>query len=198
MTYASFWDMPPGTKPHWMRPPDWMALGQDALSGKIVGCRCLPDGTCEFVQAAAGLEGLGQVRCPLPPQAANVPKDPCERRYEFDIPIWGRTDIGVPLTQMTDDAFLQARGYVPMLVFDATKAAEPFVDEKIADAMAEISMNVPRWTEQALKSPEIQRQKELMLAQAEALRDEALKVAVALTGIVVMAVGFTAWWIKRR
>lgn len=56
--HPTFWDYP--GKPHWMRPPDWMALGQDALAGKIVGCRCLADGTCEFVQAAAGVPALGQ------------------------------------------------------------------------------------------------------------------------------------------
>lgn len=30
-------------------------LGALGNPGKIVGCRCLPDGTCQFVEAAAGL-----------------------------------------------------------------------------------------------------------------------------------------------
>lgn len=145
-----------------------------------------------------GVGALGQA-CPLPPQGA-VQKDPCERKYEFDIPIWGRSDIGVPMVQMMSEAFMTAERMAPTFVERMKPIIYPLVDQKIADAMAEVEMSIPAWTREAIQAaqPEIDRQKELVAAQAELLRDEALKVAAALTGIVVLSVGLAAWWIKTR
>lgn len=61
----SFWQMPSNT-PDWMRPPDWMALGNP---GKLVGMMLDPKTKkWVFVEAAAGLgedPAMGQSLVPI-------------------------------------------------------------------------------------------------------------------------------------
>lgn len=150
--------------------------------------------------------GLGATRpawCP-PTSLRKGQTDPCEIPYEMDLPIFGKQTFRLPIPAMTNDAMNQVQARLPQ-VLDATlpvayEKVLPYVNSLKADLVRDIEFLGPRLAQDLMDDvvlPELELQKENIVAQANVLKDEALITAVAVGGMVVIAVGAAAWWIKK-
>jgi hypothetical protein len=77
----------------------------------------------------------------------------------------------------------------------------PYIADVKASTFADLEYFVPELLDDVLKKqllPELERQKENVLAEAEVLRDEALLAALAMTGIVAITIGVGFWWFKTQ
>lgn len=96
--------MPPNT-PDWMRPPDWMALGNP---GKIVG---FDPNTGQFLEASAGLGNPGKIvgfdleTGQFLEAAAGYGYHGLGKVYPVTLPVIGATTIDVPVEQIVHDAY---------------------------------------------------------------------------------------------
>jgi len=148
------------------------------------------------------LSGLGARPgwCPTSTyNAEHPPQDPCEIRYSVDLPIVGRTDMALPIDQMTNDAIIGAVKVLPATLDSALPTiyskAQPYINNLLADAQS-TAEDALQHALNTIILPQIEKQKEEVLAQAETLRDEALKTVLAVGVMIVVAVGAAAWWIK--
>ncbi len=157
------------------------------------------------------LSGLGETssvqRAAWCPQTSLKPgqRDPCETRYSFDLPLVGKTEFGLPISAMTNDALLTAQQQLPGILDESLpviyQKLQPYIADAKASAFADLEFWLPEMLDDLMKKqivPELERQKENVIAEAEVLRDEALVAALAMTGILAISVGIGIWWLKNR
>lgn len=141
------------------------------------------------------------------PQTSLKPgqRDPCETRYTFDLPLVGKTEFGLPVSAMTNDALLTVQSQLPGILDESLpliyQKLGPYIADVKASAFADLEYFVPELLDDLMKKqviPELERQKENVIAEAEVLRDEALLTALAMTGILAISVGMGVWWLKNR
>jgi len=109
------------------------------------------------------------------------------KTYKVDMPFpWGaNTEITVPVQAMVDDTWA---------------ALQPKVDALITQAEEEVSSYAPDEVRTVMNSvviPKIQSQMEEAFAEMDMMKDDALKAVLGVTGILVIAIGLSAWWVKR-
>lgn len=157
------------------------------------------------------LSGLGDTSsvaraswCP-PTSLKPGQRDPCETRYTFDLPLVGKTEFGLPVSAMTNDALLTVQQQLPQILDESLPTVyqrlAPYIADVKASTFADLEYFVPELLDDLMKKqiiPELERQKENVIAEAEVLRDEALIAALAMTGIVAISVGVAAWWLRKR
>jgi hypothetical protein len=132
-------------------------------------------------------------------------RDPCEVRYSFDLPLVGKTEFGLPIPAMTNDALLTVQKQLPQVLDESLPVVyqklAPYLADLKAGTFADLEYFVPELLDDVMKKqilPELERQKDNIIAETEMIRDEALKTALALTGMVVVAMGVGFWWLKGR
>lgn len=142
---------------------------------------------------------LGATRPGWCPQSSLKPgeRDPCEVQYGFDLPIVGKTSFGLPIPAITNDALNTVEQRLPSLL-DATlpvieQKVQPWINSVIADVQYEAPALVDKIIKQQVL-PELQTQKEELLAQADVIMQKALLGTAVIT---LLAIG-GFWWVKKR
>jgi len=107
--------------------------------------------------------------------------------YRFDLPFpWGdNTPVAIPIDQMVQDAWVTAKPLVDGLINDIEMEAE------------RIAPDIARKVIVEAVQPAMEAELTAAIAQAEVLRDEALKALLAASGMIVIAVGLAAYWVRR-
>jgi len=124
-------------------------------------------------------------------------RDPCEVSYAFDLPLVGKTTFGLPIPAMTNDALLTAERQLPEIldrtlpvVYQKTK---PYIDGIFAD----LEYELPALADKILKEqvlPQLERQKEEIVAQTEVLSTRLLLGLTVLTGVGLAGL----WYIRKH
>jgi len=111
--------------------------------------------------------------------------------YKVDAPFpWGsNTEITVPMQQMVDDAWSAISPKITALE-----------SQLVSDMEDEMNLYGPQLASKVMTdvvNPEIAKQMEVAFAQVGIVKDDAIKAALALTGVIVLSVGLAAWWVKK-
>ena len=113
------------------------------------------------------------------------------KTYKVDAPFpWGdNTEIKIPVQAMVDDAWNAA--YPHLLDLE---------NKLIQDGEDEVNLYAPKAVKQVLTDvvmPAVNNELEVVFAEVDLVKEDALKAGLAIAGIVVIAVGVAAWWIKK-
>ncbi len=151
------------------------------------------------------LFGLGAATRPSWCPPINESVDPCEMRYSVDIPIIGRTDVGVPINRMVNDAMQSATQQLPAYLPIFMQQVQPYIDSTVAaieaDAVKTIEYEVNYLTRELMTKqvdPRVTALVDEVTAEANALKDEVLKTLMILGATILLGVGVSAWWINRE
>jgi hypothetical protein len=113
------------------------------------------------------------------------------KTYKVDAPFpWGEnTEIKIPVQAMTDDAWAAVYPHIldleTKLIGDMEDEVRYFAPVIINKIIAE---NV---------RPELEKQMTVAFAKVDVAKDDAIKAALGVAGMVVLSVGLAAWWVKR-
>lgn len=113
------------------------------------------------------------------------------KTYKVDAPFpWGdNTEIKIPVQAMVDDAW--AAAYPHILDLE---------NKLIQDGEDEVNLYAPEAVRKVMKDvvmPSVNTELESVFAQVDVMKEDALKAALAIAGILVVAVGVSAWWVKK-
>jgi len=154
-----------------------------------------------FAQPLMGLGATAQATRPSWCPPAQVPRDVCEVQYPVDIPIIGVENVGLPIYRVTYDALQAVSRFLPERLPEWYAAAQPYIDNIRRDTIDEATKVIERETDY-LASQLMEREVDPRLADAEGrIRDiakELLVTTAALSGAVMIVVGISAWWIRRK
>jgi hypothetical protein len=112
-------------------------------------------------------------------------------KYKVDAPWpWGdNTEIAVPVQQMMNDAWTAIRPRIDEL------------ENKLIDDMEnELTLYGPKLVKDVMDNvvlPDIKNQMEVAFAELGMLKDDMTKTLIAVGGMLVIAVGVGAWWLKK-
>jgi hypothetical protein len=114
------------------------------------------------------------------------------KTYRVDAPFpWGKdTELKLPVQAMIDDAW--AAAYPHLMDLEG---------KLIRDMEDEVRYFAPVMADQLIDEkvrPELERQLEIVFAEIDILKEDALKAAVGIAAGLALAVGLGAWWVKRR
>lgn len=113
------------------------------------------------------------------------------KTYKVDMPFpWGKdTEVVVPVQQMVDDTWA---------------ALAPHIDELeaklIQDSEDEMSIYGPVAAKKIIDTvvmPAVNNELEQAVAEFDILKEDAVKALVAVGATIVIAIGVSAWWVKK-
>ena len=113
------------------------------------------------------------------------------KTYKVDMPFpWGdNTAVTVPVQAMVDDTWAallpKINALEAQLINDAEGEVNLYAPEAVRKIMNEVVL------------PDVNKELEEVFAQVDLVKEDALKAGLAITGIIVLAVGFSAWWVKK-
>jgi hypothetical protein len=148
-------------------------------------------------------QGLGAVPSWCPPTTysrTSPPADPCEIRYEFDLPVVGRTDVGVPVNQLVNDAWLHVQSLLPEIVEQVSIEARPRFNELVTTLEGSIAHLLPDLMSEMIRTqirPELEAQMIAAQARAGVVKEDVIRAAIGVTGTLAIAIGLAAWWMKQ-
>jgi hypothetical protein len=136
---------------------------------------------------------------------AQAGRDPCEVRYEVDIPLIGVTEVGLPIERATHDAIQSAVARLPQYLPQVYDQATPYIDDILAKAMDravrtaeyEADYLADKMMEEKVM-PRVETLKENLVANVGNFVEEILVTVVAVGAASIIAVGVGAWWVNRR
>jgi hypothetical protein len=147
------------------------------------------------------LLGLGATARPSYCPALNTSVDPCEMKYSVDIPIVGRTEVGVPVSQMVDDAIASAVKRLPAYLPTVMAQMQPYIAALEEDVVKTIEYEADYLADELLQTkvdPRVTTVVADVTAQAQALKNEILVTLAAIGASMLIGVGVSAWWLNRE
>jgi hypothetical protein len=113
------------------------------------------------------------------------------KTYKVDAPFpWGKdTEIVVPVDAMVADTWASL-----------TPDINALETKLINDMEDEANLYGPKLVKKVMDEvirPEIAKQMEITFAKVDMVKDDAIKAALGIAGMVVLSVGLAAWWIKK-
>jgi hypothetical protein len=113
------------------------------------------------------------------------------KTYKVDAPFpWGvNTEIKIPVQQMADDSYAAVLPHILELE-----------GRLIADVEDEMARVVPDMVQRVINEnvrPELAKQMEIAFAKVDIAKDDAIKAAVGIAAGLALAIGLSAWWVKK-
>jgi hypothetical protein len=134
-----------------------------------------------------------------------VPRDPCEIKYQVDIPLIGVEEVGIPVNRITYDAMQAATDRLPQFMPEIYSTIEPYADRLLGrvteDVIETVEFEAPYLADKLLEEkimPRAEILKENLIANVENVVEEILVTLLAVGGATIVAVGVGAWWVNRK
>lgn len=113
------------------------------------------------------------------------------KTYKVDMPFpWGKdTEVVVPVQAMVDDTWAALAPHI-----DALEA------KLIQDAEDEAAIYGPEATRKIMNQvvlPSVDKQMQEAFAELDVMKEDAVKALIYVGATMVLAVGFSAWWVKK-
>jgi hypothetical protein len=124
-------------------------------------------------------------------------RDPCEIKYGFDLPLVGQTEFGLPIPAITNDALLTIEQQLPAMLDNVLPMVEQKIQPYVNSVIADLEYELPSLADQIIKQqvlPELETQKQDLIAQADVMLQKAFLGALAITGVAA----FGYWYIKKH
>jgi hypothetical protein len=153
-----------------------------------------------FQDSTPALLGLGATARPAYCPSTNSTPDPCEFRYSVDIPLIGREEVGVPIFRMVDDAMKAGTQTLPVYLPTFYQELQPYIAMARDSIYKDVQALAPDLLDDLLKKqvmPKVDALKDNVLAEADVMKQDLLVTVLATAGMLMIAVGVSAWWIKR-
>lgn len=144
--------------------------------------------------------GLGATR-PSYCAPVDTSTDPCEMRYSVDIPVVGRTDMGVPVDRIVADAMESAVRRLPSYLPVIYSQLQPYIAAIEDDVVRTVEYEADYLADQMLQTkidPRVTALVDEVTADANALKDEILTTLMAIGAALIIATGVGAWWVNRE
>ena len=113
------------------------------------------------------------------------------KTYKVDAPFpWGKdTELVIPVQAMIDDAWAAAYPHVIDLENKLIQDGEDEVNLYAPDAVRKVLNDVVL--------PAVDKELQVVFAEIDLVKEDALKAGLAIAGTIVVAVSVAAWWIKK-